>query len=158
MGAQGAGWVLALVGLVMALVQGGLVGRLSRRWSEPRLVAIGTFAMSVAFAMVALSHPLGPAVAGMVLLAFGNGLNSPCLSSLASKGARPERRGAVMGVYQAAGSLARAVGPPTAGWIYDRLGPNMPFLAGAALMLAASLAAVAWRGGTVAAMNPVESL
>jgi hypothetical protein len=34
----------------------------------------------------------------------------------------------------------------------------MPFLAGAALMLAASLAAVAWRGGTVAAMNPVESL
>ena len=45
--------------------------------------------------------------------------------------------GATMGIYQSAGSLARVVGPPIAGLVYDRLGIEKPFGLAAVLMFAA---------------------
>lgn len=146
--AQHAGWLLALMGTVMVLVQGGLIGPLSRRCGEVRLVILGGAAMSMALLTMAESRHLGPLVAALVALALGMGVSSPSLSSLASRGARPERRGATLGIYQSAGSLARVVGPPVAGWTYDALGIQVPFISAAALALLATLGALAWRAGT----------
>lgn len=91
---------------------------------------------------------MGLVLVALALLALGNGITNPSLSSLASLGARPDRRGATMGVYQSAGSLARVLGPPVAGWIFDVVGIQMPFLAAAGLTLLACAGALAWRGGT----------
>ena len=55
-------------------------------------------------------------------VAIGIGMSNPCLSSLASKGASASNRGRVMGLYQSGGSLARILGPPTAGFLFDRFG------------------------------------
>lgn len=143
--AQHAGWLLALMGTVMVLVQGGLIGGLSRRFGEVRLVVLGAVTMSVALVVMAESRPIGPLIAALALLAFGMGVSSPSLSSLASRGARPDRRGATMGVYQSAGSLARVLGPPVAGWSYDVLGIHTPFLTAAGLTTLAALGALAWR-------------
>jgi len=145
--AQHAGWLLALMGTVMVLVQGGLIGPLSRRFGEVRLVTLGGACMSMALLTMGESRHLGPLIAALVVLALGMGMSSPSLSSLASRGARPERRGATMGIYQSAGSLARVVGPPIAGWTYDALGTQVPFLFAAALALLATLGALAWRAG-----------
>ncbi len=151
--AQDAGWLLALMGTVMVLVQGGLIGGLSRRFGEVRLVVLGAATMSVALVVMAESQPVGPLIAALALLAFGMGMSSPSLSSLASRGARPDRRGATMGVYQSAGSLARVLGPPVAGWTYDTLGIHTPFLTAAGLTTLAALGALAWR-----ASAPTEAL
>lgn len=145
--AQHAGWLLALMGLVMVIVQGALIGPLSRRVGEVRLVILGAVTMSVALLMIGESAHVGPMVGALVLLALGMGVSTPSLSSLASRGARPDRRGATMGVYQSAASLARVVGPPVAGWTYDGLGIQVPFLSAAALALLAALGAMAWRAG-----------
>jgi MFS family permease len=55
-----------------------------------------------------------------------------------------------MGVYQSAGSLARVLGPPVAGWVFDVLGIQFPFLVAAVLSLLACAGALVWRGGTAA--------
>jgi DHA1 family tetracycline resistance protein-like MFS transporter len=143
-GAKQAGLLLAFTGLVMAGIQGGLIGRLSKRLGEARLVALGALSLSAALVLFATARQLVPLVVSLALLGIGMGLANPSLQSLASRGAKPGRQGATMGVYQSAGSLARILGPPAGGLLYDVLGIEVPFLAAAALTLGAFAAAVVW--------------
>ena len=156
--AQGTGWLLAFMGIVMVAVQGGLIGRLSERFGESRLILAGMIAMAVALVLMAQASQLPLLFVGMGLLAVGNGITNPSLSSLASKGALPDRRGATMGVYQSAGSLARVVGPPVAGMLYDMFGIARPFLVGAALMGVGFWAVLMWQVGSTARMKEVVAV
>lgn len=142
LGARDAGWLLAGMGVIGALLQGGLIGRLSRKYGERSLLPIGFFFLAVSLA----AAPFAPRVALFALflagVAIGNGLVNPCLSSLTSKGAPADRRGVVMGVYHSAGSLARAMGPPISGLLFDRLSPASPILFASGLMMVAFAAAL----------------
>jgi MFS family permease len=143
-GARQAGLLLGFTGLVMAGVQGGLIGPLSRRFGEARLVALGALSLAGALVVFARTSHLAVLVASLAFLGFGMGLTHPSLQSLASRGAAPGRQGATMGVYQSAGSLARIAGPPVAGFVYDARGISVPFLAAAGLSLLAFVVAVVW--------------
>lgn len=111
------GWMFAFVGIVSAIIQGGLIGRLVKRFGEPLLVIIGAFLFS---ASLFATPFVGPAVGllGILLIAsvssVGNALMAPSLSSLASKSASAKEQGTVLGVTQSVASLARAVGPAIA--------------------------------------------
>jgi len=143
-GAREAGLLLGLSGLVMAGVQGGLIGRLTRRFGEARLVAVGALALACALVVFATTRHAALLVASLAALGLGMGLTHPSLQSLASRGAAPGRQGATLGVYQSAGSLARIAGPPLGGWLYDVHGIGVPFLAAAGLSAVACLAMVVW--------------
>ncbi|MBI3557108.1 MAG: MFS transporter [Deltaproteobacteria bacterium] len=146
--AQSAGLLLAFMGIIMVGIQGGLIGKLSKRFGESRLVIAGPLLMALGLVLLAQTQPMGFVFAAMTLVAIGNGITNPSLSSLASKGAKPERRGATLGIYQSAGSLARVVGPPIAGWAYDALGVQVPFLIAAGTMAFAFWAAALWHMGS----------
>jgi DHA1 family tetracycline resistance protein-like MFS transporter len=146
-GAREAGLLLAFTGLVMAGVQGGLIGPLSRRFGEARLVAAGGLALGGALVVFATASHLALLVGSLAFLGFGMGLTHPSLQSLASLGAAPGRQGATMGVYQSAGSLARVAGPPFAGFLYDVYGNAVPFLAAAALSILAFGVVITWQTG-----------
>lgn len=137
--ARQAGVLLALMGVVMVAVQGGMIGRLARRFGESRLVFLGTGICCVALLGFGTTRSLTLAVSTLCVLAFGHGLLHPSLSSLTSRGAAPDRRGAVMGVFQSASSLARVLGPPSAGWFYDRMAPNAPLIGGSIVLALAFL-------------------
>jgi MFS family permease len=85
----------------------------------------------------AFSPTIAAVVISLSVLGIGHGMLHPSLSSLASLGASKDRRGATMGVFQSAGSLARVLGPPCAGWAYDHLAPNAPYLFGCTILLCA---------------------
>ena len=114
------GWVFAMVGIVSAVIQGGLIGRLVKRYGEPNLVIAGSLLFS---ASLFASPFIGPAIGIMgiivtgVVSAIGNALNAPTLTSLASKTAGANEQGAIMGVTQSVASLARAVGPALAAFL-----------------------------------------
>ena len=151
--AQGTGWLLAFMGIIMVIVQGGLIGKLSNRLGEIRLILAGTMLMAVALVLMAQAMQLPWLYVGLAVLALGNGVVNPSLSSLASQGALPGRRGATMGVYQSAGSLARVVGPPVAGVLYDGFGIARPFLIAAALMGVGFWAVLIWQVGSTERMR-----
>lgn len=132
--AQHAGELLAIMGLIMVAMQGGAIGKLSKRYGEPKLITIGFLICTVALAGFGSVTTFAAVVVSLCFLGFGHGMLHPSLSSLASKGASPDRRGATMGVFQSAGSLARVLGPPAAGLLYDRLKPNAPFLGGSVIL------------------------
>lgn len=152
-GAQRTGWLLALMGIVMVIVQGGLIGRLSAWAGETRLIIAGTLVMAIALLLVGSSLQLAPLYIGLALLALGSGVTNPSLSSLASHGAAPDRRGATMGVYQSSGSLARVAGPVLAGYTYDHFGNGRPFLVAAGLMALAFWGTTLWYAGSSAGMK-----
>lgn len=135
--ARQAGMLLALVGIIMVVMQGGLVGRLAKRFGELRLIHFGLIVCGLGLLGFAYSPTLGAVIVSLSVLGVGHGTLHPSLSSLASLGASKERRGATMGVFQSAGSLARVLGPPCAGWAYDRFAPNAPFLVGCTILLCA---------------------
>jgi multidrug resistance protein len=155
--AQGAGWFLAFLGLIMAFVQGGGAGKLSKILGEPPLILIGLFTMACSLFLFGSSESMRFVWLSLFFLAFGNGLLSPSLSSLASKGALEHRRGATLGVYQSAGSLARIIGPPTAGWLFDHWGMSFPFYIAAEVSILAYFLFY-FRGKKLFANSPVGSL
>ncbi len=143
MDAQGAGWILAFMGFLMVLIQGGLIGPLSRQFGESKLIVIGSFCMAVALFTMAMSETMDLVFIATSFLAIGNGLNHPSLTSLASQNATPEYQGTALGLYQSFGSLARIVGPPLAGYLYDHAGMEVPFLVAGCIMVLACMSTLA---------------
>jgi len=112
-----AGWIFAFVGVVSAIIQGGLIGRLVKRFGEPALVVAGGLLFSVSLFLSPYVTPemgLFGILSVGALSSIGNALTAPTLSSLASKSASAAEQGTVLGVMQSVASVARAVGPSIA--------------------------------------------
>jgi DHA1 family tetracycline resistance protein-like MFS transporter len=141
------GRIFGVVGLVGAIVQGGLVRRLAPRFGEARLVHWGVAVQAAAFALLGLSSDFGAlgvlalyTSAGMI--ALGNGLTTPSLPAFASRRASSATQGVTLGALQSAAALARAVGPLVGGAFYAAVDPRAPYLAGAIGLAAAALFAL----------------
>jgi MFS family permease len=133
------GYVFALVGGLGLIIQGGLIGPLSRALGEVRLLVLGALIFASGLLGVGLSERSWALVGAVALLGTGIGLIQPLLGSLASQAADPARQGATLGLAQSSGGLARTVGPVASGALYASLGPSAPFTVAA---LAALVVAV----------------
>ncbi len=108
------GYVLAYVGIVGVLMQGGVVRRLLARPIEKPLAIIGTAVLAGSMALLAIL-PTGSGI-GLLLLvcagiSVGNSLSTPSLNGLASRLVDSHAQGRLMGLMQSAGGLGRFLGP-----------------------------------------------
>ena len=109
--------VFAGVGLVLVGTQGGAIGPISRAVGEVRTIRIGLVANVLGFGLLAVAGRWPALAGGLALLAFGQGLITPTLSSLVAT-ASTGRAGAGLGYQQSAGGLARVVGPAVGGVLF----------------------------------------
>jgi len=133
----GTGMIFAYIGVMMVIVQGGLVGRLVRMFGEAWLVAVGPFITGAGFLLLSGVPIVGDQTLGWVLLlvgcipvSLGHGLTGPNLNALISRQAEDTRQGETLGLSQGIGSLARAIAPLIGGTLYD-VGPSWPYWIGA---------------------------
>jgi DHA1 family tetracycline resistance protein-like MFS transporter len=137
------------------VVQGGLIGRLVKRFGELRLVVAGAVLLTLNLLILPFVGPVWGGLTALMLVitgfSLGNSLATPSLTSLASKSADASEQGGVLGATQSAASLARAVGPVIGGFlIYSAAAPRhmddqslrVTFWAAAGIMFAALLAAL----------------
>lgn len=131
------GYLFAYIGILITIMQGGLIGRLVKRFGEAKLVACGLLAMVFGLGLL----PFMPGVAFLMIcllpLTFGHGASHPALASLISKSTAATDQGGVLGVSQSMASLARILGPVFGGFVYLRLGYQYPYVAGGLIMLLA---------------------
>ena len=128
--------LLIVIGITAAVVQGGLIGRLVKRFGERRLTWAGLLMLAASLAGIpavgmgpfALMFPLS------VVLAVGSGLTTPSLNSLLSRAASDEVQGGTLGVGQSMSALGRVVGPAVSGLLFEAH-MALPFLVGAGLLL-----------------------
>ena len=133
-GPEQVGWIFFYVGIVLAALQGGLIGRLSSRFGEARLVTAGAATLGIGLLGLTFAGALAAVLVVNGLLAIGMGLLNPSVTSLISRIAGADERGGVMGVSQSAASLARILGPALAGAVFTLWGSDAPYYLGAVMM------------------------
>jgi MFS transporter, DHA1 family, tetracycline resistance protein len=136
------GWLFFYIGILLVALQGGLIGQLSRRFGEARLVVAGSAAIAVGLLGLTVAGSLAMVLVVTAFLSIGMGLLSPSLNSLVSKVSGADERGGVMGVSQSASSLARILGPAAAGAVFTLWGHNAPYYLGALIMALAVMMAL----------------
>lgn len=131
------GYLFAYVGVVATIIQGGLIGKLVKRFGEPRLIMAGSLLMS--FGLVLLAYVLNAIelIAALSVLACGSAISTPSVQGLISRLSDPDKQGGVLGVAQSFASLARILGPVLGGVIFDRWGFQAAFVAAGSCMLVA---------------------
>jgi DHA1 family tetracycline resistance protein-like MFS transporter len=140
--ARHTGWFFGYVGLVIVIVQGGLIGRLTKRIGEWPLAIAGAVCVvaGMGFYIGAAWTPtlvmLG--LAGAVN-ALGRSLQGPTLSSLLSKFSDPKEQGVVFGLYHGLSSMARVLGPILAGLTYPLWRNTGQFWTAGAIVLVAAM-------------------
>jgi MFS family permease len=115
-GPRQVGYVFSYVGILSAILQGGLIGRLARLCGEERLLVCGLAMIAFGLLVLPFAHHLPALVGAISALALGMGLTQPSLNSL--------------------------IGPAAAGLLFAEFGRNAPFFWGAALVAAALLVAL----------------
>lgn len=136
------GYVFGFIGVIAAVIQGGLIGRLTRKLGERRLLFIGLALLSAGLAALATVHSLAVLLVACVLFSVGNSLTGPSISSLVSRRAPAESQGGVLGVQQSVGSLGRVIGPTCGGLLFQHAGSAYPFITGAVAMAVALVVAL----------------
>jgi DHA1 family tetracycline resistance protein-like MFS transporter len=147
------GYLFAYAGFLGIILQGGLIGRLVKRFGEPALVGAGFLAMGLGYGLLGMIHELAPLIVVATLASFGQGVLRPTLTSLITQNAAADEQGVVLGLTQSLTSIAQVTAPPIGGWLIGmgRLG-EWAFVAA----LASGLGLVATRWGSGRARDLVR--
>ena len=137
------GLLFAFIGVVLAVIQGVLVGKAVKRVGERRLIPFAIFFISVGIGMIPFVWNVPTLLAALGILAVGMGFNSPSLSSMVSKLSDEDDQGGTLGLASSLASLGRVVGPAWGGYLYDAYGMTTPYLSAAAVMFLAFAVSVA---------------
>jgi DHA1 family tetracycline resistance protein-like MFS transporter len=110
-----------VLGGVMILVQGPVLRKALKKFSEEKLVVIGSLLLGVNFTLF-VSDNIALIFAAVVLFALGNGLMWPSFMSILTRFAGTIHQGAVQGVASSIGSLASIIGLVVGGLLYNSIG------------------------------------
>ncbi len=141
-GPRDTGYFFAYIGVLLVLIQGGLVRLAVTRFGEARCTPVATLALMAGIGMIPWCDTVLLVYVAGALIALGFGLGNPMLNALISRAAPGDIQGAVLGASQSAQSLCRVLGPITAGTLFAALGRDMPFYVGGAILIFATVAAL----------------
>jgi DHA1 family tetracycline resistance protein-like MFS transporter len=155
--ARSAAFVFAGLGLLSALVQGGLIRRLVPRFGEPRLIGAGIAIVALGFAGLALASGALELAGAIVLVGVGQGLVGPSVSGLLSRITPASEQGAVFGTLSSAQTLARMISYSTANLLLGRMSTAAPYWFGFGVYLAAGLAAIRFLPRLITSLESQQS-
>ena len=119
-GPKEVGYVFAFSGLIGALIQGGGMGSLVKKFGEGKLVQMGFAGMGLGFAVMAGAHEILYLLLAITLLTFGSAILRPSLTSLITARAARHRQGMVIGLMQSLMSVAQIIAPVIAGLLIQK--------------------------------------
>lgn len=114
------GFLFAYSGFLGIIVQGGLIGRLVKRFGEPALVATGFACMAIGYATLGAIGTIVLLVVATTFASFGNAVLRPALSSLVTQAAGRGEQGVVIGLTQSLMSVAQIAAPPLGGLLIGK--------------------------------------
>jgi len=132
-GPEQVGTVLMAMGLMYALAQGLLVGPLSKKFGEEKVISIALLGTSFGFALILFANSFVTLLAAVSFFILLNSLLKPSALAYVSKNAIGNQ-GRAMGIAESYMSLGRIVGPLWGGMIFD-VNIYLPFISGIIILL-----------------------
>lgn len=133
--------ILALVGVMVGIMQGGVI-----RWAEPkfgavRLVRWCYFITAIGLFMTPHLPLWIPCMLGVIFMGVGQGLSMPSVNALISRNSPMTMQGGIFGITSALGALARFVGPLVSNTLFQ-MNSSYPYILGAGVVFIGGL--MAW--------------
>ena len=151
-GPRETGWLFTYIGVCIILVQGGLIGRLTRAFGEMPIVVTGVSILAFGqlfTAVIAGGQTGGELIMFVLVLAstsfvcVGFALTNPTLSAASSHAARADQMGGALGLVQGFGSMGQVIGLSIAGPLYQVGTGQLSF--GFGFVITLLLLAIVWR-------------
>ncbi|HWF00813.1 MAG TPA: MFS transporter [Caulobacteraceae bacterium] len=137
------GFVFALSALIASPTQFFLTGALSKRFGEGPMLAIGMVGATLSFVLQPLIGDGGVITYGlMAAMALFTSAAFPNSGALISRSIDEDNQGQIMGLANAAGALARFIGPQSMAFAFSAA-VNAPYFLGAAVVGASIFLALA---------------
>jgi len=121
------GMLFVYMGIIAAIIQGGLIKTLTKKFGEKNLFIAGNSILMLGFILLPFAKSEHQLILILSLMSIGGSLNLPTLNSLISKAAKTDQVGAVMGTSQGISSLGRVIGPTWGGFLFH-FSHHLPFL------------------------------
>lgn len=113
-----AGLALAYIGIVSAIVQGGLLRKLVPLFGEVNLIRIGYLLQAPMLILIPFSSPWLSLLLVVTFLSVGRGFSDPCLNSVISRATPKDMQGQIFGINQSVAALARMLSPTIANALF----------------------------------------
>lgn len=136
-------FILTYVGVLVALVQGVIIGRLSARYKERQLILVSTAIMTVGLVAWALTPSVIVLLIVLIPIAFSGGVLNTVVNSALTKAVSVEEVGGILGLSAALESGTRVLSPTLGGVLLDILGAWAPGIMGA--IITGWLTSYVWR-------------
>lgn len=122
------GYLFMIMGLAGAIVQGGLVGRMTKKYGEGAVIQIGIVVSAIGFGLILLVDSFTTAAIYLTIFGIGNGVIRPSVSALLTKKSTAGH-GSTTGLLSSFDSLGRIIGPPMGGWLFS-VSIGLPYISG----------------------------
>jgi MFS transporter, DHA1 family, tetracycline resistance protein len=134
LGSDSTGYILAYVGVLAVVTQGGLIGPLTKRFRENWLIITGLWLMTLSLLAWAFVPNLVTLLIIMAPLALAGGVLGTVLQSAITKAVQPEEIGGMLGISGALEAITRVIAPTAGGYLLGKLGTWAPGVVSAALV------------------------
>lgn len=129
------GYIFMIMGLAGAIVQGGFIGVLTKKFGEGTVIICGIIVSCIGFLLILLTKDFITATIFLTVFGIGNGVIRPTVSALLTKISSREH-GTITGLLSSFDSLGRIIGPPLGGWLFQ-INTGLPYISGAFLSIIA---------------------
>ncbi|TGK06251.1 MFS transporter [Leptospira fletcheri] len=122
------GYTFVYIGLIIVLVQGGIIRRISGKVPEK---SIGMFAGSmlvIGFLLLSFTDSKTQLFLSLTFLAIGSAFLNPAVSAMVSLFSPAQDQGKNLGILRSLGSLGRGISPVAFSLVYSQKGPQISFL------------------------------
>ena len=127
------GFVFTILGVIGVVIQGGLIGRLAKRFGDMNLMKGGLLISAAGLILILFASNMVSLLFTSAIYHIGTSLIGPSSSSLVTQYSK-QNQGTSLGIMQSFGSLGRIAGPVAGGILYE-FNIFIPYLMGAFIMV-----------------------
>ncbi len=119
-GVREVGYIFAFTGFLGIIMQGGVVGRMVKRFGERKVIRLGFFTTAIAYVAIGFTRTVGQLLWVTGLSSLGGSGLRPALTSLVTQKAGRHEQGVILGLTQSLTSVAQITAPLISGILIDR--------------------------------------
>lgn len=133
--AQNIGYILTYVGILSVITQGIIVGKISDRFPDSKIIFFSTLMIAVSFLAWAFSPSVIFLLIILLPIAMSAGILNTIINSALTKAVPPVEFGGILGLSASLESATRVVAPTLGGFLLQTFGTSAPGLLGGLILL-----------------------